>query len=230
MKLFLASQDLGNFPQVLKDLVGEKKRALVIGNARDYYQDESRIEDSLKKTFVNLSNIGIDSKRLDLRKYFGAAEKLAEDIKTYDPDLIFSIGGNVFCLATALHESGMDKIIRDGVESNQFVYGGYSAGSMVAANNLGLYEVMRIPENQKPYMLSSRVMQIYNIKPHMIGLKLINQYILPHMDRSDHTDTMQKRLDRINQAGAEAILLNDSDVFVINGEDTKVLKPTENKK
>ena len=70
MKLFLASQDMGDFPEVLEKLVGEKKRALVISDARDYYQDEERIEEALEKTFVNLQKIGIENKRLDLREYF----------------------------------------------------------------------------------------------------------------------------------------------------------------
>lgn len=142
MKLFLASQDMGDFPEVLEKLVGEKKRALVISDARDYYQDEERIEEALEKTFVNLQKIGIENKRLDLREYFGKSDKLAEDVQMYDPGLIFAIGGNIYCLATALHESGMDEIIQQGVEDNKFVYGGYSAGAAVAADDLSLYEVM----------------------------------------------------------------------------------------
>lgn len=222
MRLFLASQDLGKFPEVLAKLVGEKKRALVISNTRDYYQDEERIQKSLEKTFVNLDKIGIKSKRLDLRKYFGKPEELTKDVETYNPGLIFSIGGNVFCLATAMHESGMDKIIRQGLANDNFVYGGYSAGAMVASEDLGLYNAADF--HDKTCKMSDKVVQTYHIKPTFQGLSLIPQYILPHMDREDHIDSMKQRLENIKQANKATILLNDADVYIVNGAKQEILK------
>lgn len=81
MKLFLASQDLGNFATILQAMVGKKKRALVISNARDYYNDEARIAGGVEKTLVNLGKIGIEAERLDLRPFFGKQSELARYIE-----------------------------------------------------------------------------------------------------------------------------------------------------
>ena len=95
MRLFLASQDLGDFSNILDKLVGDNRKALIIGDARDYYQDDVRIANVIKKTLVNLANIGIDAGRLDLRKYFRKSSELEKYIAEIQPGLIFSIGGSV---------------------------------------------------------------------------------------------------------------------------------------
>lgn len=225
MKLFLASQDMGDFPEVLEKFVGEKKRALIISDARDYYQDEERIEEALEKTFVNLQKIGIENKRLDLREYFGKSDKLAEDVQMYDPGLIFAIGGNIYCLATALHESGMDEIIRQGVEDDKFVYGGYSAGAAVAADDLSLYEVMG--DNPALHRSPEIVHEVYGIEPYKEGLKLIEQYIVPHIDRVEVAKENEERLENIAQVGAEAVPLEDAEVFLVKDEKEVVLRREE---
>lgn len=68
MRLFLASQDLGNYADILQEMVGNKRHAFVISNARDYYNDETRINSCIEKTLVNLNKIGIEAERLDLRR------------------------------------------------------------------------------------------------------------------------------------------------------------------
>lgn len=225
MKLFLASQDLGNFATTLQEMVGEKRHAFVIGNARDYYDDEARIAKSVEKTVVNLSKIGIKAERLDLRPYFGKQSELAQYIEENQPGLIFSIGGNVICLATALHESSMDEIIRQGVAEDRFVYGGYSAGSMIASRDLSLYQIDTKPGEEQPlHRIPDVTKEIYGITPYKQGLGLIPEYVVPHMDRSDHIDAMRERLNKIIQAGSEAICLNDTDAFMVDGEDRRILK------
>lgn len=223
MKLFLASQDLGDFAEILRTMVGEKHRAFVISNARDYYDNDRKITDSTKKTLVNLGEIGIEAERLDLRPYFGKKNELAKLIDEKNIGLIFSIGGSTICLATALRESGMDKIIRDGVMCDNLVYGGYSAGSMVAAHDLSLYQV-ETQEPPKRYCNPDISKEIYGIDPYMQGLGLISEYIIPHMERPDHAAASHARLVRIEQAGETPICLNDGDVFVINGNRKEIKK------
>lgn len=224
MRLFLASQDLGKFAADLKELVGARTKALIISNARDYYRDEARIEKSLMGTSINLAQIGIKSQRLDLREYFGKPDRLAQYITAYDPGLVFSIGGNVFCLATAMHESGMDKNIRQGLQEDAFVYGGYSAGSMITVDDLAPYDVRKESGASSFYNLADRVIPTYGIEPYTHGLDVIEQYILPHMDRADHIDTMKRRIQNIHQARAKVIKLNDSDVYMINNNKSILLK------
>lgn len=226
MRLFLASQDLGNYAYILQEMVGKKRHAFVISNARDYYNDEEKIASSVDKTIVNLGKIGIKAERLDLRPYFNKQSELEKLITEKDPGLIFSIGGNVICLATAIHASGLDKIIRKGLIEDKFIYGGYSAGSMVAADNLSLYQFRVQAEDEQPsYNIPDVTREIYQLKPHKQGLGLLSQqYIIPHMDRADHIDMMLKRITQIKQAGEETIRLNDTDVFVIDGNSAHIMR------
>lgn len=225
MRLFLASQDLGNYANTLKQMVGEKRRAFVISDARDYYNDETRIADSVEKTLVNLGKIGIEAERLDLRLYFEKQQELVVLIEQKQIGLIFSIGGNVICLATALHASGMDEIIRQGIIEDKFIYGGYSAGSMVTGNDLSLYQLdAKLGEEVPLYRVADVTYDVYNLAPYQQGLGLIPQYIMPHMNRTDHVDAMRERLTKIERAGAEVICLDDEDVLVINNDDAKLMK------
>lgn len=218
MRLFLASQDLGDFRGVLDRLVGDNRKALVIGNTRDYCQDESKITNAIKKTLVNLANISIDAQRLDLRKYFRKSSELEKYIAKIQPGLIFSIGGSVYCLATAMHESGMDKIIQKGVQEDKFVYGGYSAGSMVTACDL-------LPYSVEERLSPEKARETYGIEPYTFGLKLIEEHIVPHANREDHSEANQIRLAQIARAGGKPILLNDTDVYLVEGEEKTVLHP-----
>ena len=224
MRLFLASQDLGAHAETLRKMVGEKRQALVISNARDYYNDESRIASSVEKTLVNLDRIGIKASRIDLKPYFNKPSELESLIRQSDVGLIFSIGGNVICLATALHASGMDEIIRNGVAADQFVYGGYSAGAMIATYDLSPYRLKPQP-NQEPHpsTIFDITQTIYNLPPYEQGLGLISEYITPHMDRPDHIDAMNERLNNISQIGGKAIRLNDPEVYVVDGNTKEIL-------
>lgn len=231
MRLFLASQDLGNYAHVLQEMVGEKRHAFVISNARDYYNDEKRIADSVEKTLINLDRIGIKAERLDLRPYFNKQSKLEKLIAEKDTGLIFSIGGNVICLSTALHASGLDEIIKNGLVKDKFVYGGYSAGSMVVADKLSLYQFEVQSDGKSSYNIPDVTREIYQFEPYKQGLGLISQqYVVPHMDRPDHIDAMQKRIMKIEQAGEKVIRLNDADVFVINGNSAHIMRRHESKK
>ena len=66
MRLFLASQDLGDFGNRLREMVGENRRALVVFNARD-----CKPERGVDKHRELLSEIGLEFNELDLRDYFG---------------------------------------------------------------------------------------------------------------------------------------------------------------
>lgn len=225
MRLFLASQDLGDYANILQEMVDEKRRALVISNARDYYNDEKKIASSVEKALINLGKIDIEAKRLDLRQYFGKQAKLESLIENEKIGLIFSIGGNVICLSTAMHASGLDEIIRKGTKNDQFIYGGYSAGSMVASNDVSLYQLAsKLGEPEPRYFIPDVTREIYQLEPYKQGLGLISQYIIPHMDRDDHIDKMLQRISNIEQAGHEVIRLNDADVFIVDGNKTQVLK------
>lgn len=230
MRLFLASQDLGDFANVLRDLVGDNHKAFIISNARDYYNDANRIAQAVEKSILNLGKIGLHACQLDLKNYFGKSDDLAGFIQHETPGLIFAIGGNVTCLATALHESGMDRIICQGVSDDAFVYGGYSAGAMIASSDLSLYDLELQPgEEPALHRMPEITKQVYDLEPYRRGLGLISEYVIPHADYTDHAAIIKGRTTKIQQSGAMPICLNDGDVFVVNGRKTRIFKaPQEN--
>lgn len=224
MRLFLASNNLGNFAEALSEMIGKKKRALIISNARDYYQDETRIEESLAKTSASLKEVGIENRRLDLRLYFGKADRLANLLTEYDPGLVFAIGGNIYCLATALAASGMDNLIRQGLKKDLFVYGGYSAGSMIASSELKPYIILKYSNSLPDHNNPAFTQKCYEMEPCMQGLGIIDEYIMPHMDIEKHAETTKLRLENLRKLGLKSICLNDLDVYIVDNNRTEILK------
>lgn len=214
MKLFLSSHNFGNFVHTLRDLAGANRKTLVITNARDYKPADERREIIKEKMNLFQQN-GFDAKELDLREYFSLPPELLEKYVTqYDPGLIFCIGGDIFLLATALNVSGMDDIIRSRVESGKSVYGGNSAGAIVAVEDIEVYE--------RDELQIETIPEYYGVEAVTSGLGLIDKYIIPHMDVekfAERTKFYQAQLANIH---AERIQLNDNDVYIVNGNHKEV--------
>ena len=214
MRLFLASEDLGDFPEELLRLAGDGRKLLLISNARDYYPLEKRVA-KIGEKLAYFKSVGFDASELDLRNYFGKPEELKAFIDEQKPDVIYSIGGNVFLLRTAMKLSGMDKIIIDGVKNDRFVYGGYSAGIMVTCQTLRLYG--------HDHLVPEKVPEIYGVEAELDGLGLIDIQLVPHADLPVHLETTKMYMDHFKQAGKKALALNQNAVLIINGDERRVL-------
>lgn len=215
MKLFLSSQDLGNFAEDLRELVGENRKALVIANARDYDKPEIR-EDVVKRKLKMLKEAGFDPVELDLREYFVKdPTDLAKFVADHNPGLIFTLGGSTFLLGTALTVSGMDLIIRRLLERDMIVYGGYSAGAMVASRDIENYERddLRVEEIEGYYGTPA----VTN------GLGLIAEYVIPHADQPRYDEYTKFFKKHLGELGVDTIVLDDGDVYIINGNH-KIIK------
>lgn len=217
MRLFLASNDLGNYANKLSEMVGDANRkTLVISNARDYKTPEARLE-SLNHDLALLKDAGLEPIELDLRPFFGKPEELRKYIEEYQPGLVFVMGGNLFLVATALRESGMDDTIRQGLNDDKFVYGGYSAGSMVASKDLKQY----LDNYSKDNGRYDESIAIYG-KACTDGLGLLDEYVCPHADRDRFAKYCEEAIEKLPARGLTPIKLNDTDVFVIEGKTKKV--------
>lgn len=214
MRLFLASEELGEHADTLLELAGEGRKVLFITNAHDYYEPERRVEYVDRKSRC-LIDAGFEVTELDLRKYFGKAEELKAFVDDYAPDVVFSIGGNVFLLRTAMKLSGMDEIIKEGVANDRFVYGGYSAGSMVASRNIRYYG--------HDYLVPEAVPGIYGVEAVLDGLGLFDEYIVPHADVEKHAGITKMYKDKIEKDGNVVYTLNQSSVLVVSGEKKELL-------
>jgi len=201
MKLFLSSQDLGDFAEDLRVLVGENRKTLLITNARDYKESNARRERVAEKLQI-LQQAGFQAQELDLRNYFTKdPAELSEFVSSYNPGLIYSIGGNVFLLATALAISGMDDIIRQRLEEDITVYAGHSAGAMVASEDIEVYERD-------------------DLKVEEVGIYygVTDGYIIPHANRPERSQITKFHQDQIAKIDAKPIILNDGDVCIIDGK------------
>lgn len=219
MRLFLASNHLGDFGFKLSSVVGDNRRALVIFNARDYKTKEERAI-SVQTTLADLSAINLEPKELDLKKYFNKPDELREYVDNYKPGCIFVDGGNIYLLATALHLSGMDEILRQGLANDSYVYAGYSAGAIVASKDLGIFTDSF---GRRRGDLVETAVQLYG-EVYQKGLGIIDEYVIPHMDREDFAAASTKAYSDVSAANLTPIPLNDSDVAIVNNADIKIFK------
>ena len=194
MRLFLTSSNLGKFAETLVEMVGDNKKTLLITNARDHRSEEDR-KTVVEHDAQRLIDCGFDVTELDLRKYRNNPAALKEYIKEFNPGLIFAIGGNVYSLATTLHFSGMDEILRDDLSEDKYVYGGYSAGAMVASHDLLSY---LDSFGEQPDDDLEQTKEIYG-EVTTDGLGLVEEYVIPHADEEEFKAICKKAETALSQ-------------------------------
>ena len=210
MRLFLASQYFGNHADRLSDMVGENRKALVITNARDYRENKSL--DAKRKLFKQNN---LDFQELDLREYFGKSDELRLFIDDYQPGLVVLAGGNMFLLRRALYQSGFDKILNRDINDNKYVLAGYSAGSIVVGPDLHGFKQL-----DNPYL----VLPGYQEEVVWDGLGLTDVLVLPHADSPKYIQKIADASALFDRNDWKNIVLNDSDVFVVDGDKEEVLR------
>jgi dipeptidase E len=167
MKLFLSSDDFGDNPQQLVELVGEGGQVALCVNARDNRTVAERHERYQAEEEL-LRKLGYVVVELDLRGH-----RDTEDIEQYlkNSKLVWVTGGNSFVLNQRIKESGFDQAIIKLLRSDRIVYGGYSAGAIVAGNNLH-----GIEHGDDPSLAT---------KVYWDGMSLVDYAIIPHWESDD---------------------------------------------
>lgn len=177
MKLYLSSYHVGADPQVLVNLVGKNKRAAVIPNAMDFSDDKKLVDEKIQDNVVELSDLGFDPVVVDLKRYFGKPEELAEKMREFG--LIWVRGGNTFVLRRAFKQSGFDKWLLSQKDNKALVYGGYSAGCCILSPTLKGLDIVddpgQVPAGYDPEIIWD-------------GLGLIDFIFVPHY-KSDHPES-----------------------------------------
>lgn len=206
MRLYLSSYRVGDRAGSLLALLGSGKRAALIENALDLYSEDAR-EMHRREVYDpagELNALGISSTRLDLRRYFGRAEALGTELSNYD--LVWAVGGNAFVLRRAMKASGFDDVITRMLDNDEIVYGGFSAGAVVAAPSLTGIELMDDADE---------VPAGYDQEPVWDGLGLIDHAIVPHF-RSPHPETAaaERATRHLSGRGLRYRALRDGEVIV----------------
>lgn len=171
MRLYLSSYRIGDRAGALLALLGNGKRAAIISNAKDNISPAARQihRRDVYDPHAELAALGIAGEDLDLRDYFGASGRLAEKLSALD--LVWVVGGNVFVLRRAMLLSGFDRLIVKMLDRDDIVYGGFSAGAVIAAPSLRGLELMDDP---------AEVPAGYAPETTWDGLGLVDYAIVPH--------------------------------------------------
>ncbi len=210
MRLYLSSQNVGNHANRLLEMVGSNRTVAYISNAKDYSEQERSQKIPVHK--VEFEALGFQFKEFDLRNYFGKSTQLENEIK--NSGLVFATGGNTFLLRRAMFDSGLDQILIKYLKTNQFVYGGSSAGSLVACPSLHGVEMADNPDAVK---------RIYNKQIIWEGLHLTEFYLSVHYQ----SDWFRAKADALVNYYKKHKLpyktLQDGQVYTINGKNQELL-------
>lgn len=205
MKLYLSSFKFGDNPTQLADLTGENKEVAVIMNAADPYGPAKRPQ-YLASELDSLYRLGLKGHELDLRHYFGNVSGLAQSLGSVG--LIWAMGGNAFVLRRAMKLSGFDHIVPDLVRQNKVVYGGFSAGAVVAGSSLRGIDLVDNPDVQ---------VEGYDNAPAWDGMNLVPWVLVPHY-KSDHPESqaIDSTVAYLNREHIAYKTLSDGDVLMVN--------------
>lgn len=115
-----------------------------------------------------------------------------------------------------LAQSGFDKIIQRDIQQGKYVFAGHSAGSIVAGPDLHGYG--RMDEEKLTF---------YPYQKEVIwdGLGLTNVRIIPHADSPRYEkEIIEMRKELFDKLDYEYVVLNDTDVLIIDGDKRELLK------
>ncbi len=153
-------------------------KVAVVSNAVDFIPHDDRVAyaRNVFDPVEHFRSFGLEAFDLDLRKYFDRSNELEADVAKVQ--LIWANGGNAFMLRRAMAQSGLDRILRERVTAGTLIYGGWSAGSVVAGPTLQGIEMM-----DDPHVLVDG----YAPEPVWEGVGLVDFSIVPHF-QSDHPE------------------------------------------
>lgn len=202
MKLFLSSYRISD-PAQFAVFVGKKLNDIKLGlvfNSKDYKSKEERRE-KLEEHFVYYRNLGIQIEEVNLLHFKNLTE-LRNKFEEFD--VLWFNGGNTYSLRWAITESGAEKVLRE-VLKNGIVYGGDSAGAILAGPTLKYYDAA----------------DDISVVPKVLydGLGLTDVAVLPHWGSEEYGHILGGIEEKLQKDGFKTIRLADEEYLMIeNGE------------
>ncbi len=200
MKLFLSSLNISpKLAPAFLELVGKPADRISVGliqNAADVEKGPKLWLDAQLKALTKNSR---DVEIIDLREYRGDRRRLEE--KLASKDVIWLGGGNTYYLRWLLSETKADEIITQLVKDGT-VYGGSSAGAIVAGPTLKYFEAADDP-NDAPTVIFG-------------GLNLTESVVVPHIDNAMFSSVVGGITKSLDAAGYQTVPLKDSQALVID--------------
>jgi dipeptidase E len=173
VRLYLSSHRFGDRFDLLLGMAEKGARVGVIANALDAVAPEARAAyaRTVFDPIAELRAHGLDAFDLDLRRYFGQPDVLERDLSRLA--MVWATGGNAFLLRRAMRQSGFDALAPKLIADGKFVYGGESAGAVVAGPSLAGIDKMDDPNDLADGYDPAVVWE---------GLDLIPFHLVPHFD------------------------------------------------
>ncbi|HVO86646.1 MAG TPA: Type 1 glutamine amidotransferase-like domain-containing protein [Candidatus Binatia bacterium] len=215
MRLFLSSENLGNYPEVFLNMVGKGNKLALVENAKDYV-DEPERKLKVQQHIEQFSDQGFDVEEIDLRGYFDRQDSLLEKIKEFGG--VFVFGGNTFILRRAMAASGFDKVLQDLVLNGQLSYGGSSAGSCVTAKTLHGIEFGDRPQPEDVPDGYPNKEIIWD------GLGFVNFMVVPHYGSTWWGKEADECINYLKEHSLPYKILKDGQVIVIDADKEEFLK------
>lgn len=208
MKLFLSSVGVPR-SDLLKELLGTSSMApkvALINNAQDPYPENIAKErgEALSTMFQSL---GFQTLNIDLRKYANKTDQLTEKLRACQ--LIWCSGGNSFWLRYVMKTSGFDQIIKP-LLAEGIVYGGWSAGAVVAGPSLRPIDLMD-DSNKAPEIIWK-------------GLGLVDFFVWPHWDNEKYLPLQNEASVKMKELPYKAVTLHDGEVLIVENNQVRLIK------
>jgi dipeptidase E len=206
MQLYLSSFRMGErFPELIAALPANASVA-VISNAVDFISAEDRAAYA-RRGFDPVDQFraaGLEARDVDLRAFFGRPTELEETLA--DDGLIWATGGNSFLLRRAMRQSGLDELVRKRLAAGDVIYGGWSAGAVVAGPTLRGIHLMDDPQ---------MIAEGYDLQPIWEGLGFVDDVLVPHF-QSDHPEAAaaQEAVDWLARERLPYRTLRDGEVLI----------------
>ncbi|HET6746922.1 MAG TPA: Type 1 glutamine amidotransferase-like domain-containing protein [Candidatus Saccharimonadales bacterium] len=207
MKLYLSSIGIPA-PEELVTLLGkplDTTTVALIPNAKDYYSKRAW-EFTINSRIEYMKSLGLNIEVVDLKNYM---EESALKNKLSNYDFIWAMGGNTFMLRYEMKRSGFDKIIQD-LLNQGIIYGGDSAGALVAGLSINGIESADEPGFSEEVINS--------------GIGIVPFSILPHLDNPEFSEVVPlfKKLHQqeeiIELKDSQAVIFENGTHRIVNGQ------------
>jgi len=207
VKLFLSSQAISKeqAPYFL-DLVAKPAKSIrlaVIENAADV---ETGSKAWLLRNRHMIESHGFEVEYVDVRKYAQDVEALRA--KFAAKDVLWFGGGNTFYLRWLLRNTGVERIVKELVHAGT-VYGGGSAGAIIAGPTLHFFEAADEPQASPGIVYE--------------GFSFTNKVVVPHIDNKKYAPIIHEVNDKLKADGYQTVPLADAQALVIDGTSEKVV-------
>jgi dipeptidase E len=196
MKLYLSSIGVPNVEELLALLPDSNPSVAIIANAWDVYPEERRRKE-IKNLQTVMQQMGITSTVVDLK--LTTRNQLKE--KLLQNSLVWLMGGNSFYLNQLLHESGLNGFITELI-NNGLVYGGESAGAVLAGKTLHGVELLDDPK-EAPKIIWE-------------GLNLIDFSIVPHWGMDKYADYLKQCRTEMEKYSNVKVITNDQAIVIVD--------------